>query len=43
VTGEVFVGSPNGSRVLPPPYAEAAALTVGGRSVWGHRFLDAPY
>ena len=43
VTGEVFTGSPNGSRVLPPPYAEAAALSGGARNVWGHRFLDAPY
>ena len=43
VTGEVFTGSPNGSRVLPPPYGEAAALTVGARNVWGHRFLDGPY
>ena len=25
VTGEVFIGTPNGSRVLPPPYAPAAA------------------
>lgn len=43
VTGEVFVGSPNGSRVLPPPYATAAAESVAARGVWGHRFLDAPY
>jgi hypothetical protein len=54
VTGEVFVGSPNGSRVLPPPYAAPAAFAAGRAAaaagaadvsggVWGHRFLDAAY
>jgi hypothetical protein len=48
VTGYVFTGSPNGSRILPPPYREAAAASARAApaatgSVWGQRFLDQPY
>ena len=42
-TGDVFTGSANGSRVLPPPYREAAARSVAATSVWGQRYLDQPY
>lgn len=41
-TGDVFTGSANGSRVLPPPYRDAAARPEEA-SVWGQRFLDRPY
>jgi hypothetical protein len=41
-TGYVFTGSPNGSRILPPPYREASARAAPA-SVWGERFLDRPY
>ena len=41
VTGELFTGSANGSRVLPPPYR--TSLTAGEISPWGQRFLDRPY
>jgi len=43
-TGYVFTGSPNGSRILPPPYREAsAAARAAPGSVWGQRYLDQPY
>jgi hypothetical protein len=43
-TGYVFTGSSNGSRILPPPYREAAAAArAAPASVWGQRFLDRPY
>jgi hypothetical protein len=45
-TGDVFIGSPNGSRVLPPPYrAEVAGArsAPAETSVWGQRYLDRPY
>jgi hypothetical protein len=43
-TGYLFTGSPNGSRVLPPPYrAAAAARSVAAAGVWGQRYLDRPY
>ena len=40
VTGEVFIGTPNGSRVLPPPYADAApaARAAMAADVWGQRY-----
>ena len=44
VTGDVFIGTPNGSRVLPPPYAEPEAVrSLAAADVWGQRYLDAPY
>ena len=45
VTGAVFIGTPNGSRVLPPPYAntQAAARSVVEENVWGQRYLDMAY
>ena len=43
-TGDVFTGSSNGSRVLPPPYREeGAARSAAATSVWGQRYLDRPY
>ena len=42
-TGDVFTGSANGSRVLPPPYRETSAARSTAPSVWGQRFLDRPY
>ena len=44
-TGDVFIGTPNGSRVLPAPYANAepAARSAAALDVWGQRYLDAAY
>ena len=43
VTGEVFIGSPNGSRIFPAPYAAPAGATTGGSNVWGQHYLDRAY
>jgi hypothetical protein len=44
VTGDVFIGTPNGSRVLPPPYAEPESMrSLATADVWGQRYLEAPY
>jgi len=44
-TGDVFIGTPNGSRVLPAPYADTApaARSAAALDVWGQRYLDAAY